>query len=111
MFSFKCKFILHTAGPVVFFVFSFISFVYLENVTTMKPQALSPGISRWSPSRLDLLYLIQRVVWAAGVVRGQAVWGVVRRANPPGTVSAPSFSKCLSLGKLWDLLGLQFSSL
>lgn len=40
MFSLKGKFILYRVAPVVFLVLSFISFLYLESVTKMKPGPL-----------------------------------------------------------------------
>lgn len=40
MFSLKCKFILHTAAPVVFLLLSFISFLSSECLTIMKPGLL-----------------------------------------------------------------------
>lgn len=40
MFSLKCKFILHTAVPVVFLLLSFISFLSSECLTIMKPGLL-----------------------------------------------------------------------
>lgn len=81
--SLKCKLILHTAALVVFLVLSFISFLYLESVTVMKPKLLNLAFQSppYQAPNLALHYAEASVGaplggWqCGGVVGRQRLWG------------------------------------